>query len=298
MSGRFSSMRFIVNPSAGSRRGDVAAMIREVMNGTGVGVEVIQTEYQGHGIELAREAADEGIECVVAVGGDGTANEVGRGLLEGQTALGLVPFGSGNGLARSLGIPLNPVKACKSLLQADVRPMDAGRIGEAVFFSTAGVGLDAEVSWRYNRRPKGRRGFLPYVVLTVDAFRAYKREEVRVTLEEGTELRVRPLILTVANAPQYGNGVIIAPQARPDDGVLDLCIIEGVGFWRMLWHARRLFTGTIDRMPGTQFIRTQGVRIVRAGPGRFQVDGEAMMGEATLEVKVVPEAIRMALPGR
>ena len=293
---RFSNIRFIVNPSAGNRRGDPEATIRKVLHGTGVVFEVFQTEYKGHGTELAQKAADEGVDLVVAVGGDGTINEVGRGLLGRETTLGLLPLGSGNALARALGISLNLEQACSALLQAVVRQMDVGKIGDAIFFSTAGVGLDAEVSWRFNRRPKGPRGFIPYAILTLGAFWEYKPEEVRITLEEGAQLKISPTILTIANTSQFGNGAIISPGARPDDGLLDLCIIGGTGILRTLWHIRRLFTGTIDQMPGTNFFRTRGLRIVRPGPGRFQVDGESMTGATTLDVTVVPKAIRIALP--
>ncbi len=294
---RFSKMRFVVNPAAGKRRGNVEDSIRKALQGSRVTYDVVRTGYRGHGTALAREAADDGVDLVVAVGGDGTLNEVGRGLLEKkETVLGLLPTGSGNAFAHALGIPRNPGKACENLFQAIVQPIDVGRIGEEFFFSTAGVALDAEVSWQCNKRSGGPRGFLPYAIFTLGAFCTYKPEDICVKLEEGLDLRVHPTILTVANTSQFGNGVMIAPGARPDDGLLDLCVIETNTLPRTLWHVRRLFTGTIDKMPGSQLIRTRGFRIVRPGPGRFQVDGEAMTGGSTLEVTVVPKAIRMAFP--
>ncbi len=293
---RFSSICFIRNPLAGNRRGDVEAVIRGVLSGTGIVFETVCTAYRGHGTVLAREAADEGVGLVVAVGGDGTLNEVGRGLVERETALGLLPLGSGNALARALGISLDPAQACRALLQADVRPMDVGRIGDKIFFSTAGVGLDAEVCWRYNNR-SGRRGLLPYVALSVAAFWSYTPKEVEVILDGGATVRTRPAILTVANTAQYGNGVIIAPGARPDDGLLDLCVIEDVGPLRALGHIPRLFTGTVDRMSGVRLFQTRALRIVQPAPGPLQVDGEAVAGDATLDVEALPGAIRFAMSG-
>ena len=298
MTSQFSNIRFIVNPAAGPRQRDIESVIRDASHGTGVAFEVAHTAYPGHATELARAAAGEGVECVVAVGGDGTVNEVGSGLVGTETALGIVPIGSGNALARGLGVPLDPNRACSALMDAQIRPMDAGQIGDRYFFSTAGVGLDAEVSWRYNRRQGGRRGFLPYVVFTLGAFWSYRPEAVQLTLADGTDLQAHPIILTVANTSQFGNGATIAPGARPDDGLLDLCIIENAGLLRMLWHAPRLFTGTIYRMPGARFFQTTAVHIHRSGPGHLQLDGEAMESNATLDVKIVPQAIRIALPNR
>ena len=295
MKPRFQSMRFIVNPWAGVRHGDVTATIRRMLSGTGVAFDIRQSEYQGHGTVLAREAALQGIDLIVAVGGDGTINEVGKGLLGLDTPLGTIPIGSGNALASGLGIPLDPAQACRGLLQAEVWPLDVGKMGGAVFFSTSGAGVDAEVCWQFNRR-SGRRGFLTYAVLSLAAFKAYQSEEVCVTLDEGMELRLRPAVLTVANTSQFGNGAAIAPKARPDDGLLDLCIVEDIGLPRTLWHVRRLFNGTIEQAPGAQYFQTRGLRIERGKPGRFQVDGESMTGDATLEVTVMPKAIQIAIP--
>jgi YegS/Rv2252/BmrU family lipid kinase len=296
MPDQFSNMRFIVNPRAGNRRGDVETTIRQVLGGTGIVFDIIRTEHRGHATELARLAADDGIELVVAVGGDGMLNEVGKGLLERETILGLLPCGSGNGFGRSQGISLDPKRACSALLQADVRPIDVGKIGDDIFFSTAGTGLEVEVSRRYNEMQGNRHGLLTYACLTLDTYRNYTPEPVRITIEEESDLQIRPIILTVANTAQYGYGIQIAPAARPDDGWLDLCIVEDPGFLQLLWHSRRLLTGTIDRMPGVRMLRTRRVQIERNNPVPLQVDGDEVPGKAVLDVCVVPAAIRMALP--
>ena len=115
--------------------------------------------------------------------------------------------------------------------------------------------------------------------------------------ESGERFDTNPILLTAANTSHYGYGAIIAPRAKPDDGLLDFCIMEDSGLLKSLWHIRRLFNGTIDRMPGVRIIRTRELRIIRPGPGIFHVDGEPMRGDATLEVAVMPKAIRFALPG-
>ncbi|MCZ6633764.1 MAG: diacylglycerol kinase family lipid kinase [bacterium] len=290
----FAHIRFIVNPIAGTRRGDIQSMIRSVM--AGVSFDICETEAAGHGESLAREAARAGVDLVVAVGGDGTLNEVGRGLLGTECALGVVPLGSGNALARAMGIPMGPEAACRVFLHPRVQTIDAGRMGESVFLANAGVGLDAEVVWRYNNRSGGRRGLWPYVVLTLSTLQTYRPEPIRVVLAEGTSFSCSPLLLAVANTDQYGNGATIAPGAVPDDGRLDLCVMDSPGVGRLVFHGWRLFTGTIDRMPGVRLFRTQGLRIERETSGRFQVDGEAKEGGAVLEVEVLPGAIRLVVP--
>ena len=293
---QFSSVRFVVNPRAVKRYGDVEKIIQGVLNGNGLNCDFIRTEARGHGTDLARQAADEGIDLVVAVGGDGTLNEVGRSLIGRETILGLLPCGSGNGFARAMGIPLDLRQACHGLLNAEVRLLDVGKIGGRIFFSNAGVGMDAEVSRLYADRPRGRYGFLTFVFLAISTFRRYTPGEIRIELDEGCNLRVSPMTATVANTSQYGYGATIAPEARPDDGLLNLCIIENPGLFRLILHAWRLFNGTIERMPGVRMFQTNDIRITRTEPGLFQVDGEGVSGEAVLEVAVMPGAIRIALP--
>lgn len=290
----FTRIRFIVNPSAGRRKGDVGALIRETLDRSGVDFEVLWTQRRGHAEALAREAAQEGIGLVVAAGGDGTVHEVASGLLGTETALGILPCGSGNGLARALGIPLDLRRACRALLTAGVRRIDAGRVNGQPFFATAGVGLDALVAARYEASK--RRGLLPYVALTARTFLARAPEEVTLTLDARPPLTARPILLTVANTEQYGGGAIIAPGARPDDGLLDVCLMEDVPLFRALLHAPRLFTGAIHRMRGVRLFRAAAVQIVRPAPGPFQMDGEALQGEAILSVQVVPGALKVAAP--
>lgn len=294
MSPTFSRIRFIVNPSAGRRRGDVGALIRETLDRSGVEFEILWTQRRGHAETLAREAAETGDGLVVAAGGDGTVHEVASGLVGTETALGILPCGSGNGLARALKIPLDLRRACRALLSARVRRIDAGRVNGRPFFATAGTGLDALVAARF--AGSQRRGMLPYVVLTARTFFTCVPEEISLTLDGGPPLTARPILLTVANTQQYGGGAVIAPNARPDDGLLDVCLMEDISLFRALLHARRLFTGTIHRMPGVRLFQAASIQIVRPAPGPLQMDGEALRGEATLSVQVVPGALKVAVP--
>lgn len=285
---------FIVNPLAGGGRIKAETLIHTSVGRSGVPFEVTLTTHQGHATELARSAAHRAGELVVAVGGDGTVNEVANGLIETDTPLGLIPAGSGNALARSLGVPVDPVEACRCLLDPRLRTIDVGQVAGRYFLSTVGIGLDADVCWLYSRR-RGKRGLLPYIATTAIASWAYVREEVTVTLDDGISIQRRPILLTVANTPQYGYGATIAPGALPDDGLLDLCVLE-TNKIRALWHARRMFTGTISQMPGFSLVRTPTLRIERSGPGRLQLDGEALEADGMLDVRIVPQSLRVVVP--
>ena len=299
MADRLKGVRFIINETAGRGRADLTGLLENAL-GRSAAADLHYTEHRGHAEEIARGAARDGYDLVVAVGGDGTINEVARTLLHTQTALGVIPTGSGNAIARTFGIPLDPLAACRFLLDASrpdcLHALDVGFISNLCFVSTAGIGVDAAVCSLYAQR-RGRRGLLPYVSSSLRAFARFHPEEVTITVDGGTAFRARPALVTVANSAQFGYGAVIAPGARPDDGVLDLCVFEGLNAPRLLWHSRRLFTGGIDKTPGLRRLQARTVRIERANPGPIQVDGEAFDAEAALDIRVDPGALRVLAPG-
>ena len=296
LANRSEKLSFIVNPLAGTGGQGVLDILRKEMVDADRSYEVFTSEYGGHAEELARQAAERGPGTVVAVGGDGTLNEVARGILGSESSLGLLPRGSGNAFARYANIPLKFKEACKSFLDAEYRMMDVGKVGGEIFLSSAGFGMDAEVCRRFNSRPGGRRGTMAYVLLSVDTFRSYRPTYVKVEMDGERTFECEPHIVTVANTSQYGNGATIAPSARADDGVLDVCVIEDVTFLRGIWHTRRLFNGTIDQMPGVRMFQCEELRIHREGSGWFQVDGDVREGPELAEVSVIPGAISVAVP--
>lgn len=255
------------------------------------------TESAGDATRLAEDGVASGCDAVVAVGGDGTLNEVGRALIGTGVPMGVIPTGSGNALARALGISLDRRIACKQLSAGRVRSIDVGRFGCETFLSTAGAGLDAVVCRRFNHR-SGRRGILPYIRHSVGGFLSYKAEPVRIYLDGSEEgIEIRPTLLTVANTPTFGYGATIAPGASPDDGFLDVVVVEGMTVFRAASNAHRLFNGTFDRAPGVTMYRVKHLRIEREEPGVIQVDGETREGGATLDVSVVPGGLQVIVPG-
>ncbi len=289
--------RFIFNPCSGRnrRRPGFASFVREFIAAQARDAEFAVTEGPGHATALAHEAALAGCEVVVAVGGDGTMNEVAQGLLDTPAALALVPCGSGNGLALHLGLPRTPLAALQLATGAGARTVavDTGVANGRPFFNAMGLGLDADVSRRFNRLV--RRGLPAYVRVVLSTLRALRPERCVITAGPRRE-EIAVLLIAVANSDQYGNNARIAPGARVDDGRLDLVAIRAGGWARLVALAPRLFLGNLDRSP--LVMRLGGPRFVidRVAPGLIHTDGETHETGARVEIAVRPQSLRMVIP--
>lgn len=285
----------IINPVSGRRTGPDEARRRgeramAVLQAHGVEGEVFLTERVGHARELALGAVARGASLVCAWGGDGTVNEVGAALAFTPVALGLVPSGSGNGLARALGVPLVPEAALERALTAPARAIDVGEIGGRLFFNVAGVGFDAHVAHEFGRAGL-RRGLRTYLAVVTRHLFTYEALRCRVTCD-GESRERRAFLLTAANGPQWGNGALVAPGARFDDGLLDLVTYQPASRLRTLLALPRLFTGSIDRAPGVTIERITTARIEGPAPLPFHVDGEPAVSESgDLLIRVHPGGI-------
>jgi YegS/Rv2252/BmrU family lipid kinase len=289
-------IRAILNPRAGlgSRRAREALDRTHPVWGR---VEVCETDSPGHARELAREAAEGGADAVLAVGGDGTANEVAQGLVHTRTALGLVPVGSGNGLARALGIPLAPARALAALADAVPKAMDVGRVNGRLFLNLAGAGLDAEVGAEFHShgRKGGRRGLWTYVRLTLRRALSYEARPFR--LEAGASVfEGRALIVAFVNGRQYGGGAIVTPRARLDDGLLDVVVFEEAPFLEIALQVPRLFLGRIEGFRGYRLFQTAGATLTAAHPFLHHRDGEPEPAEGRLDVSIDRKALRILVP--
>ena len=232
---------------------------------------------------------------VCAWGGDGTVNEVAQAVAGTDTALGIVPAGSGNGLARELGLPRDPVRAFHVALGGRERMIDVGEVDGRLFVNLAGIGLDAEVTARFNQRRGGPRGLWPYVAIGIrELFRSRPRRYT-LRIREGT-WHEPALAIVCANGRQYGGGAVIAPRARLDDGQLDLVVVAPRSPLRALWDARHLFRGTLDRAPGVRTARVTEAEIAGPEPMLVHVDGEAVLGGPVVTVRVRPGALRVRVP--
>jgi YegS/Rv2252/BmrU family lipid kinase len=242
---------------------------------------------------LAQQATQEGYNTVVAVGGDGTVNETASGLVGTETALGIIARGSGNGLARSLNIPLQAAKALEVISNGKAYRMDVGRAAHRYFFVVAGVGFDASITHQFNAATW--RGPVPYFYLAAREFANYQPEPLRLCLEKNV-MEITPFLVTIANTQQYGNGAVIAPHARPDDGILEVCVVQPMNFAEFVMSAPKLFSGKADTIPALTYYRTQHAVIEKSGAIRFHVDGEAEISQDKIEISILPQALKVIVP--
>lgn len=289
--------RFILNPCSGRNRTrpHLDRTIREFIAARSLDASCELTDAPGHATELARDAVRTGHELVVAVGGDGTMNEVAQGLVDTPAALALVPCGSGNGLARHLGLPRSWMGALDLAAGTGSRVVrvDTGTANGLPFFNAMGLGMDADVSRRFNRLT--RRGLRAYARVAWSALRELRTERCVIT-GGATSHTMDILLVAVANSDQYGNNAQIAPGARVDDGRLDLVAVAAVGLARAATLVPRLFLGNLDQSPYVR--RLSGTRFVidRTSTGIIHTDGETHATSARVEVVVRPRSLKIVIP--
>ena len=296
----------IINPLSGPGRRDIegrgrdrAALARRALDESGRPGRVEVTTHGGHAREIARAAAGGGAPLVVAWGGDGTMNEIGSALAFGSTPLAIVPCGSGNGLARTLGVSMDPRVALRQALAGEPRAIDVGEIAGRLFFNVAGIGFDAHVARIFNR-PGNRRGFRRYLYTgMIELFRYQPRRYV-IRGHDSTETSVsehEALMVVLANGSQYGNGARVSPDARLDDGLLDLVVIASHSPWRDVLRTRYLFDGTLTRRAGVRLTRVERVSIEDGSDASFlHADGEPFEHHGPLDVRVHRAALRVVAP--
>jgi diacylglycerol kinase (ATP) len=286
--------RFIFNPRSGRNHRDpsLLARCRAFIAEHDLDAAIAVTGHPRHATELAQRALDEGCGLVVAVGGDGTMNEVAQALVHTDAALGLIPCGSGNGLGRHLGVPGPGRGAFRTLLHGRIRKIDTGLANGLPFFNAMGVGFDAEISFRFNHLT--RRGLPAYVRTALGVYFSFKPEPF--VIRNGSSLSTRAFLVTVANSDQYGNDAVIAPGALVDDGRLDLVAIKSVNFFNVLPLTVRLFTKTIYGSPNVRHLRGGHFVIERAAPGRLHTDGETHDTGAHIEITAQPCSLKIMVP--
>jgi YegS/Rv2252/BmrU family lipid kinase len=288
----------VINPVSGPARHrpvDRSRTLAEtVLSRAGWTVEVAVTGAAGDAHRLAQAACASGTDLVVAWGGDGTINEVASALAFTSVALGIVPGGSGNGLARELGIPRDPAGALGVAAGARRRTIDAGEVDGRLFFNAAGIGLDAAIA-AHMAVPGAQRGFSGYVRLALRDGLRYRARHYVVT-HDGQAVRHHALFMAFANSRQYGNDAHIAPRARLDDGLLDLVVVENQPVWRLLGQTRALFRGTLQPGPRLRMTTFTELAVAGAAPLAFHVDGEPGVGGVEVVVRARPRALVVACP--
>ena len=282
---------FIINPISGTQsKHEIPDLIDRILDKERFEYEVCITEYAGHAAELAKARAAQGDDIVVAVGGDGTVNEVARSLVHTETALGIIPCGSGNGLARHLCIPMDIRKALDIINQAQVETFDYGVINGLPFFCTCGMGFDAFISLKFAE--SGKRGPITYVENVLREGLKYKPETYEIIDDNGTT-QYKAFLIACANASQYGNNAYIAPGATMKDGEMDVIVMEPFDALEAPQIAADLFMKTLGNNSKIKTFRTRNLTIHRQGPGAIHYDGDPIMTNSDIDVHIEHLGIRI-----
>jgi diacylglycerol kinase (ATP) len=294
MQDRPKKILFIINPAAGLRKaGDLKEIIRENLDMDTYDCEVKVTSRQGDALEFTREALKEGCGIVVAVGGDGTINEIAKGIEGTEAVLAIVPNGSGNGLARHLEIPLDIAEAIRVINRYKVQVIDTATLNGQTFVSIAGVGFDARVASLY--RKAHRRGFYGYFRIVVLEFLRYKERTYQLEID-GVQLERNAFFISIANSNQFGYGTVIAPAARLDDGLLNVVIARKFPLTELPYVLQQLFTHRIDKSAFAESYTAREVVILRNEGKWVNLDGEAVKSDPVVRISIRPSSLRVLVP--
>lgn len=285
---------FIMNPISGSaRNAGFPDIIEQYLDKELYDYTIASTAYSGHAYEIAVRAKSEGCFAAVAVGGDGTVNEVGRALVHSNTALGILPCGSGNGLARHLMLSLDPRRAVETINLGAVRELDYGLINGTPFFCTCGMGFDAFISMKFAEA--GRRGPMTYLENILREGLKYKPETYEIIAGDTSAQSepVKAFLISCANASQYGNNAYIAPQASMSDGLLDVTIMEPFDMLEAPQISIDMFNKTLDKNPKIKTFKTGHIHVHRQKAGFIHYDGDPLMTGADVDISVVSKGVKM-----
>lgn len=291
---------FVANPKSGTRTNRQREMVLDLvmmMASSAFEVSMVPTQAAGHATELTAQAVADGVDYVVAVGGDGTVNEVARALVDTPTALGILPLGSGNGLARHLGISMQPEKALQQLFAEQLAVIDTCYLNGTPFFCTAGVGFDAFVAERFAQQTT--RGLSTYAKTVLKAWRVYEPPTLSLELD-GTLRQQQVFAVTFANASQYGNNAYVAPLALTDDGLMDVCVMSPFALYQLPAVLWRLFNRSLNHSRHLQIFRTPHLCVnTQSSPTLVHLDGDPLwLPTATLQLSLKPHSLRVLVGQR
>lgn len=284
-------IHFIMNPISGNgNKAGIPKLIDTIIDRQQFEYHIFETTHAGHAAELATQAKTDGIDIVVAVGGDGTVNEVARSIVHSNTALGIIPCGSGNGLARHMLIPMNIKKSIEIINKCAIHHYDYGIINGYPFFCTCGMGFDAFISHKFAE--SGKRGPITYLQKVLEEGLKYKPETYEIIDEHGTSL-YRAFLISCANASQYGNNAFIAPQASMSDGVMDVIIMEPFDLIEAPQISFDMLNKTLDKHSRIKTFKTKQLHIKRSKPGYIHFDGDPVMTGTDIHIALQERGIKI-----
>lgn len=285
------NIAFIINPIAGTQnKRRIPKLIDKLLDRSKWNWDIVFTDHKGHATELAAQYAAMNFDAVVAVGGDGTVNEVASGLRDTRTALGIIPIGSGNGFARHLGLPLRTPSAIEFFNNCEAISCDYGLANDRPFFATCGCGFDAHISEEFQNA--GKRGIATYVEKIVKEVFTYEPESYQLRGED-IDLDTKAFLITFANCNQWGNAAQIAPKASIQDGKMDIAIISKMPMIVAPAFALRLFTRSVSDSFYINTLKTDRIVLTREGNAPFHIDGDPVEMPAEVTIRIVEDGLRI-----
>lgn len=287
-------IRFIINPFSGlSRKKNVPALIGQYLDNKNFTYDIAFTKAAGHAIELAKEAVQQDYDIVVAVGGDGSVNEVASALIGTNVKLGILPGGSGNGFAMHLGLGRNIKKAIQLLNTAKAIKIDSCQLNGRPFVNLGGTGFDALVA--YKTKQSTLRGLWAYTKFAVLEAWSYPIQKYTIKIDNQS-ITEECLVIEVANAQMFGYNFVIAPQAKFDDGLLDVLLVKKAPKWRYLFSLWRFFNSSFHKSSLVQSYRGKDIKIIGKKPMPVHIDGEGYYLEEDLHFTIQPLSLQVLVP--
>ena len=289
---------FIVNPISGHHdKSKFPSIVEKLIDKDKYDYTITFTEYGGHAVELTKQAIDNQYDIIVAVGGDGTINEVATTMIGASQTFAIVPYGSGNGLARHLHLPLKPKKVITEVINKGVKSkIDTASMNGVPYISIAGVGFDAIIADFFAKDPK--RGIKTYVKLVTKEYLHFQPEKYHLILDDVVEIDCEPLFISFANSNQFGSNAVVSPTASLNDGLLDVCIFKKPSFLQVPIIAERLLTKRIDRTRIVDIHKAHKIKVLRQKEDIANIDGEAKMMPKDVVVEINPLSLNILLPNK
>lgn len=285
---------FIINPISGTQnKKGIVDVIEQNLDKDKFDYRIMHSEYAGHASLFAKELSENGgYAAIIAVGGDGTVNEIARSLTGTSTAFGVIPCGSGNGLARHLHIPMEPAGAVQVINRFEMKRLDYGIVNNVPFFCTCGVGFDAFVSSKFAMSEK--RGMLTYLENALREGLKYRSDTYEIEIE-GETSKYKAFLIACANASQYGNNAYIAPHASMSDGMMDVTIMEPFTMLEAPQIAIQLFNKTLSQNSRIKTFRCKNIHIHREKPGVIHFDGDPMTAGTDIDVQLIEKGLNVII---
>ena len=287
---------FIVNPISGHHdKSKFPSIVEKLIDKDKYDYTIALTEYGGHAAEMTKKAIEDQYDIIVAVGGDGTINEVATNMLGARQTFAIVPYGSGNGLSRHLHLPLKPDKVITEVINKGVKSqIDTAAMNGVPYISIAGVGFDAIIADVFAKDPK--RGIKTYVKLVTKEYLHFQPKRYHLILDDKEEIDCAPLFISFANSNQFGSNAVVSPSASLNDGLLDVCIFKKPNMLQVPYIAERLLTSKIDRTNIVDIHKAKKINVIREQKEIANIDGEAVMMPKDIVVEINPLSLNILLP--